>query len=230
MVPRILLVDHDPCIASLLSYPLNREGYETKVAGGMQAGYEEAKRSLYHLIIYDAAQGEKEDMELLYKLRKHRIDIPVMILSPAAEESYMAHCLREGAEDYIIKPFSVELLLARIYAVLRRCYQYSHYRPIQQSESLRLRDLHIFPDRYQVSCNGCMIPLSTKEFDLLLALSRRKGDVIPRSELAFECWQDSGTKACRKTDFYISSLRKKIAPFSAVTIFTVRGRGYKIME
>lgn len=232
MTTQIMLIEKDPSIASLLSYPLRREGYEITCLDRKQSGIMEAKRRIYDLIIYDMEEPEAEEMEFLQKLRQHHIMTPVLLLSANANDRFISSCLRMGAEDYIVKPFGVELFLARVYAVLRRCKIMEHIQAVPQSGEVRpisVGNLILYPDKYEASCNGQSLRLSTKEFELLVYLAERMGAVVSRNELASEFWETTNPKNCRKVDVYISSIRKKFEPLSAVSIQSVRGRGYKIV-
>lgn len=231
MKPHILLIEKDPCIASLLSYPLQREGYEIHCSEQKQSGLIEAKRKIYDLIVYDLENPETEGMEFYQKLRQHHIQAPVVLLSTNASEEFISGCLRMGAEDCIIKPFGVELFLARIYAVLRRFKDMQHLPvPEQEVSPINLGSLTLFPDKYEATCDGRSLQLSAKEFELLLYLAERKGAVVSRNELATEFWDTTNPKNCRKVDVYMSSIRKKFETLSEVSIQAVRGRGYKIVN
>lgn len=229
----ILLIEQDLCIASLLTYPLSQEGYFVNCVDGMKTGLSEAKNRLYDLIVLDMEDTASEFVGFLHQLRRlQRIDTPILILSGNGDESLIARCLRMGAEDYMVKPFQTDHFLARVHAIVRR-------RPglISEDESLTERTytaievgtLLIYPAKYEVSCSGTHVPVTAKEFELLLRLAERSGAVISKNDLALQLGPTVNPKSCRKVDVYMSNLRKKIEPFASVRIENVRGRGYKLV-
>jgi two-component system alkaline phosphatase synthesis response regulator PhoP len=234
MSRKILLIEQDPCLASLLSYPLSREGYFVNHTDGMESGLSEAKSRLYDLIVFDMENAESEFSSLLHQLRRcYLIETPILILSSNGDESLIARMLRMGAEDYLVKPFQVEHFLARVHAIVRRRpgsisdEEPSHAE--QTEPAIEIGTMLIDPEKYEVSCGGIDVSVTAKEFWLLLRLAEKCGAVISKNDLALQLGPIVNPKSCRKVDVYMSNLRKKIEPYAAVRIETVRGRGYKLV-
>ncbi|KIL40710.1 hypothetical protein SD70_11525 [Gordoniibacillus kamchatkensis] len=230
---RILVIEHDPSIASLLSYPLAQEGYSVTCVNRGSSGLSELKKRLYDMAVCDIDHAADEFSIFMHSLQQCLIDVPILVLSSNPNEADIAACLRSGAEDYIVKPFGVEHFLARIYAILRRgrkcCMEEEPFPALAEETAIEVGNLHIFPEKYEVSVSGTKLTLPSKEFELLLRLAEHKGAVVSKNDLAHLLGPAVNPKSCRKVDVYVSSIRKKFRPFDGIRIEAVRGRGYKLV-
>lgn len=224
---RILIVEDDENIQELLEYNLTREGFQiTIVASG-----EEALRSVsakqVDLVILDLMLPGMDGLEVcrLLKANPASQHIPVVILTAKGEESDVVVGLELGADDYIAKPFSPKILLARIRAVLRRKAREES----GDTAVLARGDLVIDPARYTLTVRGKGVDLTATEFGLLHFLARKPGWVFTRQQIVDAVKGEDYAVTERSVDVQIVGLRKKLGP-SADCIETVRGIGYRFRE
>ncbi|REJ12494.1 MAG: DNA-binding response regulator [Paenibacillaceae bacterium] len=229
MAERILVIEDEPTLARLLSYNLMQEGYETTVEGHGSDGLQAALRQSFDLILLDIMLPGMNGFEILTKLRQHGIRTPVIILTARNAEDEVVQGLRHGADDYMTKPFGVAELLARVAAVLRRSRS-GEAAPAAEENVIRVGDLAIYPDKYEVTAGGEPVALRPKEFEVLLYLVQRPGVVVTRDDLMNVVWGFDYIGGQRTVDVHVSSLRKKLelSPQS-VQIESIRGVGYKLV-
>jgi len=229
MAGRILVIEDEPTLARLLSYNLTQEGYETTVASHGGDGLEAALRQPFDLILLDIMLPGLSGFEILTKLRQQGVRTPVIILTARNAEDEVVQGLRHGADDYMTKPFGVAELLARVDAVLRRSRS-GEAAPRAEENVIRVGNLAIYPDRYEVTAGGEPVRLRPKEFEVLLHLVQRPGVVVTRDELMNVVWGFDYIGGQRTVDVHVSSLRKKLelGPHS-VRIESIRGVGYKLV-
>jgi len=229
MAERILVIEDEPTLARLLSYNLMQEGYETTVEGHGSDGLQAALRQSFDLILLDIMLPGMNGFEILTKLRQHGIRTPVIILTARNAEDEVVQGLRHGADDYMTKPFGVAELLARVAAVLRRSRS-GEAAPAAEENVIRVGDLAIYPDKYEVIAGGEPVALRPKEFEVLLYLVQRPGVVVTRDDLMNVVWGFDYIGGQRTVDVHVSSLRKKLelSPQS-VQIESIRGVGYKLV-
>jgi len=231
MADKVLIIEDEPTIARLLTYNLTQEGYETETAGNGAEGLQKAMRGDYAVIFLDLMLPGMSGFDVLQKLRQLGIQTPVIILTARNAEEEVVQGLRCGADDYITKPFGVAELLARMAAVLRRARNDgADDTPARARERvIRLGDLFIYPDKYEVQMNGEWIQLRPKEFEVLLYLAERPGVVVTREDLLNVVWGFDYVGGQRTVDVHVSSLRKKLELNQrTVQIESIRGIGYKL--
>lgn len=229
MQHKILVVEDEPTLSRLLSYNLTQEGYDTKVIDNGSEALQECIDQPYDLIILDLMLPGLSGFEVLERLRARGIKTPVIILTARNGEDEIVQGLKLGADDYVTKPFGVAELLARVSAVLRRSGG-----DIDETDKdekvIRIGDISIYPDRYEVVINGELIPMRPKEFEVLVYLVEHPGTVITRDELMNRVWGFDYIGGQRTVDVHVSSLRKKLEPGQeSVKIDSIRGVGYKLV-
>jgi phosphate regulon transcriptional regulator PhoB len=222
---KILVVDDERDIVALVSYNLKKEGFSVSSAFDGEDVLKAVRKEKFHLIILDLMLPGIQGMELCNMLRssEETSSIPVIMLTAKSEELDKVLGLEMGADDYITKPFSPRELIARVRAVLRR----AHEKPLPEKK-VKIGDLEINVDTYQVSKKRALIKLSATEFKLLLYLVQRKGKVFNRDMLLDAVWKDESYVEPRTVDVHIRRLREQIEndPSHPVYIRTRRGIGY----
>jgi two-component system phosphate regulon response regulator PhoB len=223
---RILVVEDEEDLANLLEYNLQREGYEAVVAMDGRAALGEVERSLPDLILLDRMLPSLSGDEVIAQLRRQprTSKLPIVMLTAKAEEVDELVGLGLGADDYITKPFSMKLLLARIAALFRRAEVSD-----APSEVFTIGPITVDAARHEVTVEGRPVSVTATEFRLLKALIAAGGRVLSRSQL-IDSVLGTGTAVTDRTiDVHITALRKKLGPVSR-WIQTVRGVGYTFRE
>ena len=224
---RILVVDDEPDILELIRYNLTRNNYEMiGVASGEEA-FTSLRRSPPDLVVLDLMLPGIDGLEVCRRLKNdaRTSAIPVIILSAKGEEADVVAGLELGADDYLSKPFSPRVLLARIKAVLRR----QHVEPDRADAVIAYRDLQIHPGRHEVLVAGALVQLTLTEFRILHLLARRPGWVFTRNQILEAAQGDDASVTTRAVDVHIVALRRKLGP-SGNRIETIRGVGYRLQE
>ncbi len=231
MPQKVLVVEDEPALQETLEYNLQRQGYAVVKAADGLAALDVARRERPDLIVLDVMLPGIDGFEVCRVLRQE-MSVPIIMLTARTEEVDRVVGLEVGADDYIVKPFSMRELLARIKAQLRRV------RLIREEMSgpeeaagqkLVFGDLTIDMARREVQRNGEVLRLKPKEYDLLLFLARHRGAVVSRDLILERVWgwdYDGGT---RTVDVHLYWLREKIEPDPAnpTRLITVRGIGYR---
>ncbi|HEU5175084.1 MAG TPA: response regulator transcription factor [Gemmatimonadaceae bacterium] len=225
---RILIVEDNADLAYGLRTGLEIEGYQVDVAGDGTTGLALAKETNPHLVILDLMLPGMDGYRVLRSLRDAGHDMPVLILTARGEETDKVLGFRLGADDYVTKPCGVLELLARVGALLRRARPHEGL-PMPAPHE-RFGDVEINPASRQVTRSGKLVQLSPKEFDLLLALVRRRGAVASRLELLKEVWGHRVEVMTRTVDIHVAELRRKLEddPSAPKHILTVWKAGYRL--
>lgn len=224
--PRILVIEDDAAIRRGLVDALQFAGYETLQAGDGAKGLEMAVKVDFDLLLLDLVLPEVDGLEILREVRELRPTLPVIVLTARGEEGDRVKGLRLGADDYVVKPFSVTELLARIEAVMRR----SPSRPGHVAR-IDFPGGHVDVRRGEALMDkGRKIELSEREVEILRYLAGHAGRVISREELLANVWRINprGVSETRTIDMHIARLREKLNddPNESKVIQTVRGKGY----
>jgi two-component system alkaline phosphatase synthesis response regulator PhoP len=223
----ILVVDDEEDILELVSYNLTKAGYRvTSVTSGEDA-IKLARSKQPDLVLLDLMLPGVDGLEVCNTLKRdHRTaNIPVVMLTARGEEADIVSGLELGADDYITKPFSPRVLLARIKAVLRRKMK----APVEEQAVIKLKDLVMHPGRHEVTARGKRTDLTSTEFRILHLLVRRPGWVFTRQQIIDAARGEDYAVTDRSVDVHISGLRKKLGPLGA-QIETVHGVGYRFKE
>ncbi|MEO8700509.1 MAG: response regulator transcription factor [Kofleriaceae bacterium] len=217
---RVLLIDDDARLAELLVAYLQPQGVALVHAGGGQAGMAALQAGGFDAVLLDVMMPGIDGLGVLRKLREAGHRIPIIMLTARGDEADRVVGLELGADDYVAKPFSPRELLARIRAVLRRA------QPDTVAEKLTSAGITVDTGSREAWVDGKPVELTGLEIDLLIALLRRAGRVVPRSALLELAGRGDVTVGERAVDVHISRLRKKLEDDPPTRIRTVRGVGY----
>ncbi len=227
MKARILIIDDEKDILELLSYNLKKEGFVTECSSNGEDALQLLRRDVFDLVVLDLMLPGIQGMELCRILKSSggTSSVPIIMLTAKNEEVDKVLGLEMGADDYITKPFSTRELVARVKAVLRRTRE----RPAGE-RIVKIADLEINADTYQVRKRGAPVKLSATEFNLLLYLVRNKGRVFSRDMLLDAVWKDEAYVEPRTVDVHIRRLRAQIEDDSSRPFYirTRRGIGYYV--
>ena len=228
---RILLVDDEQAILTLLSYPLRKEGYEVVRAADGQEALARFAESAFDLVVLDVMMPKLDGLEVCRRLRA-KSSVPIIMLTAKAEEIDKVLGLELGADDYITKPFSMREFRSRIKASLRRAEMSRLEEPIAEDEPLEVGDLRVDFAKRTVRMRGELIQTTYVEFEILRALACSPGRVFTRDMLLGRIWGDSAYRDPRTIDVHIRHLREKLErdPKEPQYLFTVRGVGYRFID
>jgi two-component system, OmpR family, response regulator MprA len=217
--PRVLVVEDDDAIAQVLQRSLRMEGYEVRVADDGVAALDEAHAFLPDLVILDLGLPRLDGIEVAKKLRETD-DVPILVLTARDAVEARVEGLDSGADDYLVKPFERQELLARLRAMLRR-------HPPRGQATLTVGDLKLNPDTHEVTRSGRRIDLTQREFELLEYLMRNERIVISRQRLLDEVWGYDPFSMTNTIEVFVSNLRRKLeAGEEPRLLHTIRGAGY----
>jgi two-component system, OmpR family, response regulator MprA len=218
---RVLVVEDDTEIADVLRRTLRQEGHEVRSAADGVEALEVAEEFIPDLVVLDLGLPKLDGVEVLRRLRAES-DVPILILTARTETEDRVEGLDTGADDYLVKPFERQELLARMRALMRR-------RPPRGSASLTVGDLRLNPDTREVARGERTIDLTNREFELLEYLMRNQRLVISRERLLEDVWDYDPTAMTNTIDVFISNLRRKLeAGDEPRLLHTKRGAGYVI--
>jgi two-component system, OmpR family, response regulator len=219
---RVLVVEDEPKMAGLVKRGLEEEGIAVDVAGRGEDAVWMAGSTEYDVVVLDVMLPGLDGFEVCRRLRADEVWTPVLMLTARDAVEDRVAGLDGGADDYLVKPFSFEELLARLRALARRGAS-------ERPAVLEAGDLRLDPATRRASRRGIEIALSQKEYALLETLMRRPGVALSRLQLLEHGWDDSYENRSNVIDVYIRYLREKIdRPFGTDTIETVRGVGYRL--
>lgn len=227
-IKKVLVVDDEESIVTLLSFHLEKAGYEVAAVMDGLSAYEKASFSNYDFIILDLMLPKMDGIEVCKKIRQEQIDVPIIMLTAKDDQIEKVLGLELGADDYMTKPFSPRELLARMKAISRRGRK-SNEQEVKQSD-IKVGDLLIYPDRYEAWRKGVLLELTPKEFELLVYMAQRLNRTLSREQLLEAVWNYDFSGDTRIVDVHISHLREKIESKDDTNKFikTVRGFGYKL--
>jgi two-component system response regulator MprA len=221
---RLLLIEDEAKMAALLKRGLEEEGYSVLIAADGQQGVQMADCCDLDGIILDIMLPKLDGFEVARRLRMKQSPVPILMLTARDTAPDIVKGLDRGADDYLTKPFSFEVLLARLRAITRR-----GVRP--RPTELRVADLVLDPAAHAVSRGGRKISLTKTEYKLLGCLMRRAGSVVPREELIEAVWGFDGDIENNTLDAFIRLLRGKIdSGFDPKLLHTIRGVGYTLQD
>ena len=224
---RILVVDDEPDILELVQYNLSKVQYDVV---GVESGEEalaQVRTTLPDLIVLDLMLPGVDGLEVCRALKRdtRTAAIPIIMLTALGEEADMVAGLELGADDYLTKPFSPRVLLARIRAVLRR----QHTESVAEDAVITHHGLVLHPGRHEVLVEGQPVPLTLTEFRVLHLLARRPGWVFTRNQIIAAAQGADVSVTERSVDVHIVSLRRKLSTIGEA-IETIRGVGYRLQE
>ena len=218
--PRVLVVEDDDAIAQVLQRSLRMEGYEVKIAGDGVSALDQAHAFLPDLVILDLGLPRLDGIEVARMLRQGDDDVPILVLTARDAVESRVEGLDSGADDYLVKPFERQELLARMRALLRR-------RPPRGQATLTVGDLKLNPDTHEVRRGERTMDLTQREFELLEYLMRNERIVISRQRLLDEVWGYDPFSMTNTIEVFVSNLRRKLeAGGEPRLLHTIRGAGY----
>jgi DNA-binding response OmpR family regulator len=215
---KILIVEDEHKIANSIKRGLEQESWVVDIAYDGEDGYDLATSEDYDVIILDLMLPKKDGISISLDLRKEGVHTPILILTAKGELADKIEGFKSGADDYLVKPFAFEELLARIKALGRRPAQ-------MKSERIKIKNLELDSESYIVKRNEKRIDLSRKEFALLEYLMRNRGRLVSKENIISHVWDYESNILPNTVEVFIGYLRNKIGKD---TIKTVRGFGYKI--
>jgi DNA-binding response OmpR family regulator len=220
VMARVLIVEDDPYVRSAMSAELTRRSYVVRTAGTALDGIREVSHHLPEVVVLDLGLPDLDGSQAL-KMMRAIAAVPVIVATARDEEAEIIRLLNDGADDYVVKPFSGEHLAARIAALLRRAGHESAPPPV-----IAVAGLHVDLARREAVLDGQRLELSRREFDLLAYLAARPGAVVPRGELLAEVWHQAYGDD-QTIDVHVSWLRRKLGETAARPryLHTVRGVG-----
>jgi len=227
---RILLVDDEQSIQTLLSYPLRKDGYHVTSALDGNEALRRFEEGRFDLVILDLMLPQLNGVEVCRQLRSHS-QVPIIMLTAKGSETDKVAGLEVGADDYITKPFSMREFRSRVKAALRRSRMATEAKGATEGV-IECDDLTIDFDRRMVTLADEEIKVTYVEFEILGALARSPGRVLTRETLLEHVWGDSDYRDPRTVDVHIRHLREKLErdPKEPEYLFTVRGVGYRFRE
>jgi DNA-binding response OmpR family regulator len=216
---RVLVVEDDDAISQVLQRSLRMEGYDVRIAGDGEAALDEAHAFLPDLVILDLGLPKLDGLEVAKTLRESD-DVPILMLTARDAVESRVEGLDAGADDYLVKPFERQELLARLRALLRR-------RPPRGQAAITVGDLRLNPDTHEVLRGERQLDLTQREFELLEYLMRNERIVVSRQRLLDEVWGYDPFSMTNTIEVFVSNLRRKLeAGGEPRLLHTIRGAGY----
>ena len=215
---KLLVIEDDLKLARLLTRVLQEEGYVVDGCAKGEAGLRQAASGLYDLVVLDWMLPDVDGLSLCRRLRERGASLPILMLTSRAELSERVIALDAGVDDYVVKPFEIEELVARIRALLRR---------IAGLGRIRVGALEMDPTKRTVTLASTPLELTAREQALLAHLARRADQVVTRSELLAHVWSTQFDPGSNLVEVHVSRLREKLGR-AAWMIETVRGSGYRL--
>ena len=217
---RLLIIEDDRALAGEMKVGLERQGFAVDLAHTGLEGVEKAYVTDYDAVLLDLNLPDKDGLEILSYLRGSMRNMPVLIVSARTEAKEKSIALDSGADDYIIKPFDFNELASRIRAVVRRFYG-------RANPEITIGRLSVNPASRRAQWNGAVIPLSTKEFDILLCLAQHCPEIVSGEEIIEHTYNDDFDMFSSVLRVHISNLRRKLQTASGQNLLiTIKGKGY----
>ena len=217
---RVLVVDDEVELAAAVAHGLREEGFDVDVTNDGKDGYERARSATYDAIVLDILLPGMNGFQVCRSLREAGVWTPILMLTAKEGEYDEAEALDTGADDFLRKPFSYVVLIARLRALTRRVNE-GALAPVI------VGDLELDPVGRKVRCDGTDISLSPREYGLLEVLMRRAGEAVPKRELLEQVWGQDFAGDPNVVEVYVGYLRRKIdRPFDREDLRTIRGSGY----
>ncbi|MCF8221784.1 MAG: response regulator transcription factor [Bacteroidales bacterium] len=222
---KILLAEDDVNLGILLTDYLNAKGYSVSHHTDGKKAIDAFSEASFDLCLLDIMLPEIDGISLAKKIRAKREDIPVIFLTAKSQEDDKIEGFRVGADDYITKPFSMEELIYRIEAILRRTRNH----PLEDSEEYKLGIFTFQPLSQVLRSDNKSHKLTTKESELLHLLCKNRNEILERNYALKTIWVDDNYFNARSMDVYITKLRKYLKEDPSITILNVHGKGYKLL-
>ena len=228
--PKLLIVEDDPNLGQILQEYLQVKGFDTQLAQDGEKGLQAYQQQDFDLCLLDVMLPVKDGFTLAEEIRRKDKDTPIIFLTAKSLKEDTLHGLRLGADDYITKPFSLEELLLRIKAILKRANRPSQAEPTSDNGPLQIGKFSFFPQQQELRIGSKRINLTAKEAGLLQMLIEHEGRTLNRSEALMAIWHDDSYFNARSMDVYITKLRKILREDPELQIISVRGEGFKLVK
>ncbi len=217
---RILVVEDNEKLASYIQQMLQENGYAVDICHEGVSGERLIYTGVYDLVLLDIMLPKKDGIAICKDVREKNVITPIIMITAKGDVGDRVEGLDSGADDYLVKPFDMKELVARVRALLRR--------PTQTfTDVLTVQDISIDSAKHEVTKAGALVPLTLKEYAILEYLLLHAGAVVTREQLLEHCWDFAYSAFSNITDVYVKQLRKKIGDTNETYIETIRGVGYK---
>ena len=230
--PNILVVEDDPNLGQILQEYLQVKGYDTHLAVNGLLGLQAFERQPFDLCLLDVMLPQMDGFTLAEKIRARNQQVPIIFLTAKSLKEDTLNGFRLGADDYITKPFSLEELMLRIQAILRRSKRdtSANGNAAPAEGPLQIGRYVFMPQQQELKIEGESTSLTAKEASLLKMLAERKGQTLDRTEALNAIWHNDTYFNARSMDVYITKLRKLLRQDPRLQILSVRGEGFKLVE
>jgi DNA-binding response OmpR family regulator len=220
-MPKILIVEDDPQITKILKLNLKLSGFDTDSAGTFKDAWFKITSEHFDLLLMDIGLPDGSGLDLCQKVRESGNDVPIVFLSALTDEATVVKGIKNGADDYLRKPFGLEELKVRVNKFVRKL--------VPHMQTIKFGDLSIDPAKRVVMLMGEMISLGRKELDILTLLARKAGDIVTRENILTSLY-DNADLYDRTVDSHMSHLRRKIREVAgqSLQISSVYGLGYRL--
>lgn len=230
MSQKVLVVDDEQSIVTLLQYNLQQSGFEVVTAYDGEEGLEKIFSEKPDIVVLDLMLPKMDGVEVCKSVRNEKNQVPILMLTAKDDEFDKVLGLELGADDYMTKPFSPREVIARIKAILRRSNTIKTIEDEKDNKEFIIGKIKVLPEHFEAYRNDELLDLTPKEFELLIYLIERQGRVITREHMLNSVWNYEFAGDSRIVDVHISHLREKLEdnPKQPQYIKTVRGLGYKL--
>lgn len=223
---KLLVVEDDPNLGDILQEYLQMKGYEPTLCRDGEEGWNKFKKDKYDLCLLDIMMPKKDGFTLAKEIKKVQEDLPVLFLTAKNQKDDIIEGLKIGADDYLTKPFSMEELLLRITAILRRTQKNMEVAPLK---TYSFGDFVLHYDEQFIEGPGGKHKLTSKENELIRLLASEINKLVNRSHALKQIWGDDSYFNARSMDVYLSKIRKILKDDPKVQIITVHGEGFKLI-
>lgn len=223
---KLLVVEDDPNLGDILKEYLEMKGYEPTLCRDGEEGWNKFKKDKYDLCLLDIMMPKKDGFTLAKEIKKVQEDLPVLFLTAKNQKDDIIEGLKIGADDYLTKPFSMEELLLRITAILRRTQKSSEISPLK---TYSFGDFVLHYDEQYIEGPGGKHKLTSKENELIRLLASEINKLVNRSHALKQIWGDDSYFNARSMDVYLSKIRKILKDDPKVQIITMHGEGFKLI-
>jgi two-component system response regulator VicR len=223
---RLLVVEDDPNLGDILKEYLEMKGYEPTLCRDGEEGWNKFKKDKYDLCLLDIMMPKKDGFTLAKEIKKIQEDLPILFLTAKNQKDDIIEGLKIGADDYLTKPFSMEELLLRITAILRRTQKSSE---VSALKTYSFGDFVLHYDEQFIEGPGGRHKLTSKENELIRLLASEINKLVNRSHALKQIWGDDSYFNARSMDVYLSKIRKILKDDPKVQIITVHGEGFKLI-
>ncbi|AMQ55326.1 response regulator transcription factor [Algoriphagus sanaruensis] len=223
---KLLVVEDDPNLGDILKEYLEMKGYEPTLCRDGEEGWNKFKKDKYDLCLLDIMMPKKDGFTLAKEIKKVQEELPILFLTAKNQKDDIIEGLKIGADDYLTKPFSMEELLLRITAILRRTQKSSEITPLK---TYSFGDFILHYDEQYIEGPGGKHKLTSKENELIRLLASEINKLVNRSHALKQIWGDDSYFNARSMDVYLSKIRKILKDDPKVQIITVHGEGFKLI-